>query len=400
MTVTPQHTDVATSPWKQIALTAAVLFLGLGVAWLVLTGKPKPEVQPQDDPLKPVVSVIVTEPRDMVLAVTTQGTVEARRRISLVAQVGGKVAGVAENFVEGAFFEAGDVLLTIEPEDYEFAIARAQSQVAAAEQRVAEERGRNRQAKREWRELGSSEANALFLREPQLKAAEAALSAAQADLAAAELALARTRITVPFSGRIVSTNVDLGQDMTPGTPLAEAYGIDIVEVRLPLSGKQLAALSLPLHGSADLSRPVTLSTEFGGRQWQWVGEIRRIDAVVDRDSRVVHAVAEVDDPFAPTSTGRPPLAPGMFVQADIVTPAISNLVQLPASALRSDNSLLIVSADEKLERQVVNVVRRTEDWVWVSGLGANLRIVGEQTPLLMAGLSVDVEPVNQLSGVN
>ncbi len=400
MTVTPQHTDVATSPWKQIALTAAVLFLGLGVAWLVLTGKPKPEVQPQDDPLKPVVSVIVTEPRDMVLAVTTQGTVEARRRISLVAQVGGKVAGVAENFVEGAFFEAGDVLLTIEPEDYEFAIARAQSQVAAAEQRVAEERGRNRQAKREWRELGSAEANALFLREPQLKAAEAALMAAQADLAAAELALARTRITVPFSGRIESTNVDLGQYMTPGTPLAEAYGIDIVEVRLPLSDKQLAALNLPLHGSADLSRPVTLSTEFGGRQWQWVGEIRRIDAVVDRDSRVVHAVAEVDNPFAPTSTGRPPLAPGMFVQADIVTPAISNLVQLPASALRSDNSLLIVSAEEKLERQVVNVVRRTEDWVWVSGLRANLRIVGEQTPLLMAGLSVDVEPTNQLSGVN
>ncbi len=400
MTVTPQHTDVATSPWKQIALTAAVLFFGLTVAWLVLTGKPKPEVQPQDDPLKPVVSVIVTEPRDMVLAVTTQGTVEARRRISLVAQVGGKVDGVAENFVEGAFFQAGDVLLTIEPEDYEFAIARAQSQVAAAEQRVAEERGRNRQAKREWRELGSAEANALFLREPQLKAAEAALMAAQADLAAAELALARTRITVPFSGRIESTNVDLGQYMTPGTPLAQAYGIDIVEVRLPLSDKQLAALNLPLHGSADLSRPVTLSTEFGGRQWQWVGEIRRIDAVVDRDSRVVHAVAEVDNPFAPTSTGRPPLAPGMFVQADIVTPAISNLVQLPASALRSDNSLLIVSAEEKLERQVVNVVRRTEDWVWVSGLRANLRIVGEQTPLLMAGLSVDVEPMNQLSGVN
>jgi len=400
LTVTPQHADVAGSPWKQVALTAAVLFIGLVVAWFVLTGKPKPEAQPQDDPLKPVVSVIVTEPRDMVLAVTTQGTVEARRRISLVAQVGGKVAEVAENFVEGAFFEAGDVLLTIEPEDYEFAIARAQSQVAAAEQRVAEERGRNRQAKREWRELGSAEANALFLREPQLKAAEAALSAAQADLAAAELALARTRITVPFSGRIESTSVDLGQYMTPGTPLAEAYGIDIVEVRLPLSDKQLAALSLPLHGSVKLSRPVTLSTEFGGRQWQWSGEIRRIDAVVDRDSRVVHVVAEVDNPFAPTSTGRPPLAPGMFVQADVVTPAISNLVQLPASALRSDNSLLIVSADEKLERQVVKVVRRTEDWVWVSGLSANLRIVGEQTPLLMAGLSVDVEPVNQLSGVN
>ena len=78
---------------------------------------------------------------------------------------------------------------------------------------------------------------------------------------------------------------------------------------------------------------------------------------------------------------------------------IDDLVQLPAGALRSDNSLLIVDASEHLQRRVVDVIRRTEEWVWVAGLPANLRVVGEQTPLLMAGLMVDVEPVNQLSGV-
>ncbi len=149
-----------------------VLTIGLGLAWLILTGKPKPSIQPQEDPLRPVVSVIVTELKSAVLAVHTQGAIEPRRRISVVAQVGGKVAAVSDNFVEGAFFEPGAVLLEIESDDYEFAIARARSQVAAADQRVAEERGRNRQAKREWRQLGSPEANALFLREPQLKAAE------------------------------------------------------------------------------------------------------------------------------------------------------------------------------------------------------------------------------------
>jgi len=387
------------SPLRQVLITVVVLTIGLGLAWLILTGKPKPSIQPQEDPLRPVVSVIVTELKSAVLAVHTQGAIEPRRRISVVAQVGGKVAAVSDNFVEGAFFEPGAVLLEIESDDYEFAIARARSQVAAADQRVAEERGRNRQAKREWRQLGSPEANALFLREPQLKAAEAALLAAQADLAAAELALKRTRITVPFPGRIEATYVDLGQYVTPGTPLGEAYGIDTVEVRLPLSDKQLAALRLPLHGQQGVARPVTLSSDFGGRRWQWEAEIRRIDAVIDRDSRVVHAVAEVDQPFTPTPTGRPPLVPGMFVQADIMTPAIDNLVRLPASALRSDNSLLIVDDSEHLQRRVVNVIRRTEEWVWVAGLPANLRVVGEQTPLLMAGLMVDVEPVNQLSGV-
>lgn len=396
---TQQTAGSVRSPRRQVLVTVVVLTIGLGFAWLILTGKPKPAIQPQEDLLKPVVSVIVTEPKSAVLAVHTQGTVEPRRRISVVAQVGGKVAAVSDNFVEGGFFEPGAVLLEIESDDYEFAIARAQSQVAAAEQRVAEERGRNRQAKREWRELGSPEANALFLREPQLKAAETALLAAQADLAAAELALERTRITVPFPGRIQATYVDLGQYVTPGTPLGDAYGIDTVEVRLPLSDKQLAALRLPLHAQQSVARPVTLSSDFGGRRWEWEAEIRRIDAVIDRDSRVVHAVAEVDQPFMPTPAGRPPLAPGMFVQADIMTPAIDDLVQLPAGALRSDNSLLIVDASEHLQRRVVDVIRRTEEWVWVAGLPANLRVVGEQTPLLMAGLMVDVEPVNQLSGV-
>ena len=396
---TQQTAGSVRSPRRQVLVTVVVLTIGLGFAWLILTGKPKPAIQPQEDLLKPVVSVIVTEPKSAVLAVHTQGTVEPRRRISVVAQVGGRVAAVSDNFVEGAFFEPGAVLLEIESDDYEFAIARAQSQVAAAEQRVAEERGRNRQAKREWRELGSPEANALFLREPQLKAAETALLAAQADLAASELALERTRITVPFPGRIQATYVDLGQYVTPGTPLGDAYGIDTVEVRLPLSDKQLAALRLPLHAQQSVARPVTLSSDFGGRRWEWEAEIRRIDAVIDRDSRVVHAVAEVDQPFMPTPAGRPPLAPGMFVQADIMTPAIDDLVQLPAGALRSDNSLLIVDASEHLQRRVVDVIRRTEEWVWVAGLPANLRVVGEQTPLLMAGLMVDVEPVNQLSGV-
>jgi len=396
---TQQTAGSVRSPRRQVLVTVVVLTIGLGFAWLILTGKPKPAIQPQEDLLKPVVSVIVTEPKSAVLAVHTQGTVEPRRRISVVAQVGGKVSAVSDNFVEGGFFEPGAVLLEIESDDYEFAIARAQSQVAAAEQRVAEERGRNRQAKREWRELGSPEANALFLREPQLKAAETALLAAQADLAASELALERTRITVPFPGRIQATYVDLGQYVTPGTPLGDAYGIDTVEVRLPLSDKQLAALRLPLHAQQSVARPVTLSSDFGGRRWEWEAEIRRIDAVIDRDSRVVHAVAEVDQPFMPTPAGRPPLAPGMFVQADIMTPAIDDLVQLPAGALRSDNSLLIVDASDHLQRRVVDVIRRTEEWVWVAGLPANLRVVGEQTPLLMAGLMVDVEPVNQLSGV-
>ena len=375
---------------KKFLIAALLTGSGLLVSGLVLTGKPAPVANVPPEPLRPVVSVLRAQPSEISLAVNTQGTVEARRRINLVAEVAGKVSTVSERFEEGAFFDQGDVLLQLEQADYEFAIARAQSQVAAAEQRLAEERGRNRQAKREWRELGTVEANALFLRQPQMKAAEAALKASVADLSAAQLALSRTEIRAPFSGRIESKRADLGQYIAPGAAVAEIYATDIVDVALPLNDSQLAALKLPMNANVALGIPVILSTAFGGREWQWQAQIRRVQAVVDRQSRTVNAIAEVLQPFESEISGRPPLTPGMFVRAEIPTPPIPNLVQLPASALRSDNTVLAVGTGEKLVRQPVTVQRRTEQWAWVSGLTEGSRIVRAQTGLLVVGLTVEV----------
>ena len=375
---------------KKFLIAALLTGSGLLVSGLVLTGKPAPVANVPPEPLRPVVSVLRAQPSEISLAVNTQGTVEARRRINLVAEVAGKVSTVSERFEEGAFFDQGDVLLQLEQADYEFAIARAQSQVAAAEQRLAEERGRNRQAKREWRELGTVEANALFLRQPQMKAAEAALKASVADLSAAQLALSRTEIRAPFSGRIESKRADLGQYIAPGAAVAEIYATDIVDVALPLNDSQLAALKLPMNANVALGIPVILSTAFGGREWQWQAQIRRVQAVVDRQSRTVNAIAEVLQPFESEVSGRPPLTPCMFVRAEIPTPPIPNLVQLPASALRSDNTVLVVGTGEKLVRQPVTVQRRTEHWAWVSGLTEGSRIVRAQTGLLVVGLTVEV----------
>ena len=369
-----------------LGITGAGLFLAV----ILFTGKPAPEIVPPPEPPSPVVSVIIADPAAESLPVFTQGTVRARRSVRLIAEVAGKIESTAANFVEGDFFTKDDTLLGIEQADYEFAIARARSQVAAAEQRVAEERGRNRQAQREWRELGTAEANALFLREPQLKAAEAALEAAQADLAAAKLDLSRTRIRAPFDGRIAARKVELGQYVAPGAELAEVYATDVVDVVLPLNDSQLAALKLPLYAGEQLNQPVLLSARFGGSDWQWPAEIRRVDAVIDRQSRVVNAIAEVRQPFQPNEAGRPPLTPGMFVQAEIATPPREAIVRLPAAALRSDDSVLVVNSEQRLVRQRVTVVRRSPDWAWVTDLAKGAAVIREQSGLLVAGLKVEM----------
>jgi RND family efflux transporter MFP subunit len=380
-----------------------VLVVGGGAAYGLLVGKPgpAPEVAPESGP--PRVDVVVAEPAERSLAVSTQGTVRPLREIKLVSQVGGRVERVAPRFAVGGFFAAGEELVKVEDVDYSFAIARAESQVAAAEQRLAEERGRARQAEREWRELGSVEANQLFLRKPQIAAAEAALAASRADLSAAQLDLARTSIAAPFNGRISEKNVDIGQYVAPGTPVATVYATDAVEIRLPLTGRQVALLDLPLiydnaPDAGEGGAPVTLRARFANRDWEWQGRIVRTDASIDENSRVVYAVAEVRRPFArEAGSERPPLAPGLFVNATITGRALPAVSHLPRSALRSDDSVMLVGADQRVSRRAVQVLDSDSSSVWVQGLEPGERVIVREATVLLVGMEVAVNRIADLA---
>jgi RND family efflux transporter MFP subunit len=372
---------------------------GLAVCFLVLVGKPATQPTELPEPRRPLVTVILAEPSDHSISVRTQGTVEPVRRVGLVAQVSGKVEHVSDLFLDGRFFKAGDVLLELEKADYQFAIARAEAQEAAAAQRVAEERGRNLQAQREWRDLGTNEANDLFLRKPQLRAAEASLAAAKADVAAAKLALERTTVRAPFDGRLEKKSVDLGQFVAPGSVLAQIYATDRVEIHLPISDSQLALLELPLFETSVVDYPaVTLSARFGGERWQWEGKIARVEASIDRDSQVTFAIAEVSDPFGGSDSQRPPLTPGLFVEASISGKPITASVELPATALRGDNTVLWVNENSRLERLSVELLRREQDRVWVRGVEAGLQIVAEQSSQLAAGAAIEIAGLRPTSG--
>ena len=394
-------TNATASRLTRSRLLGSVLFTaaGLAVCFLVLVGKPATQPTELPEPRRPLVAVILAEPSDHSISVSTQGTVEPVRRVDLVAQVSGKVERVSDLFLDGRFFKAGDVLLELEKADYQFAIARAEAQEAAAAQRVAEERGRNLQAQREWRDLGTSDANDLFLRKPQLRAAEASLAAAKADVAAAKLALERTSVRAPFDGRLEKKLVDLGQFVAPGSVLAQIYATDRVEIHLPISNSQLALLELPLFETSVVDYPaVTLSTRFGGERWQWEGKITRVEASIDRDSRVTFAIAEVRDPFGGSESRRPPLTPGLFVEASISGKPITASVELPATALRGDNTVLWVNENSRLERLAVELLRREQDRVWVRGVEAGLQIVAEQSSQLTAGAAIEIAEMRPTSG--
>lgn len=383
---------------RRMPLAVKILILGaLAAAALIFLGPgPKPR-SPQASPL-PEVPVVAARPQPQSLTVHTQGTVSPRREINLVAEVAGKVVSVAEDFAAGGFFQAGDVLVQIEPRDYKLALTRAEARVAEAEQALALEQARARQAKQEWRDLGSAEANDLFLRKPQLAAAEAQLAAARAEREQAALNLERTRITVPFDGRIREKHADLGQYITPGTAVAQIYDAAVAEIRLPLTGRQVALLNLPIDLAGDEQREypgVILYGEIAGRPQRWHGRIVRTEAALDPNSRLYFAIAEVRNPFIAAGENTLPLMVGLFVEAQIEGRQLPNVVTLPKRALFKRDRLYVLDTDNRVRSKSVEVLSSNDEHVWVQGdIAEGERIVIDRQGYLSPGIEVEAVAVS------
>ena len=380
---------------RKLAIATLATLVGLVATWVVLTAKSEPQAGAPPERPAPMVEVITAAPADHELRVRTQGTVRAKTQVELAAQVAGRVVKVSENFADGGFFQAGDILLTIEPDDYEFALARTEAALAQAEQRLAEERGRSRQAEREWRELGSAEANDLFLRKPQLRAAELAVTAAEADVAAAKLALDRTIIRAPFDGRVLQKRADVGQFVGNGTPLAQVYAIEALELRLPVSDAQLALLpeSLLTSSGGLVGASVAITVNIGDKVWNFSAPIVRAEAEIDRRSRVANLIAEFSG-SPEIKEGRPQLTPGVFARAEIMGRPVPGVIELSNSALSPDGHILVVNEQSVLERRDVAVVNREKDRVWISGIGEGEAVVAQLNNTLFPGLRVQMMTVN------
>jgi hypothetical protein len=113
--------------------------------------------------------------------------------------------------------------------------------------------------------------------------------------------------------------------------------------------------------------PVLLTAENSGSGETWQAEIVRTEGVVDQSSRVVYAVAEVVDPYGVLGrSAQPELKMGSFVRAEIQGLRAENVVVLPRSVLRPDDTVLIANAERELEVRAVTVARAEPRNVYIS----------------------------------
>ena len=294
------------------------------------------------------------------LTVSAQGESRPQTEIDLVPEVGGKIVYVSPNFVEGGSIQKGETLIRIEDADFQVSVVRAMANIAQAEQVLIREQAEGEIARQDYAELGRGEASALALRKPQQAQAQASLQLAQAELDAAKLQLTRTEVKAPFSGRVRTKSSDLGQYVTPGRTLGRIFSTNIIEVRLPLTDNDFAKMDLPIAYIAKnrASAPdVKLSAVIAGKRQYWDAKIMRTDSAYDPQTRALSAIAEVFDPYGNgKSQNGVPIAPGLFVDAEIGGTIYENVIVLPRDGLRPEDEVYVVDAKGKVDVRNVEVL--------------------------------------------
>ena len=350
---------------KQYLLSLAVIIVGVGIAGLIIATGPKLDPQPPT-PNAPMVRAAKAVQETVQLSAITHGTVLPRTESELVPEVSGRVIAISPNMVSGGFFRKGDLLLEIDPLDYEVSLEQAKAALASTRSELTNaKKAHERQLDLAKRQSTSQSQKDDALN--RLRLAHASLREARARLMRAERDLQRTRVIAPYDGRVRNEKVDIGQFVNRGAPIANLYATDLAEVRLPLHDEELAYLDLPLAGTPFNNREptVVLRAQFAGQQHTWEGRVVRTEGELDPRTRMINVIAQVEAPYKQTDN-RPPLAVGLFVEAEIIGHLVNNIFVLPRSALQPNEQIYVVGNDNRLQFRDVTILRSVDENIYIT----------------------------------
>jgi membrane fusion protein (multidrug efflux system) len=269
------------------------------------------------------VAVAVAGSGDIASYYTATATLAAEKEATILS----RVSGVVQKLLceEGDVVREGAELLLVNNDEYRYRYEQAQAARMDLEAKVA------RLEKMREQELVSPE---------EFETLSNDLAAAQAAEGMAALNLSYTRVTAPFTGRVVARSVDVGQNINVGTQLFVLSDFTPLLARVHVPAKEFNKLQ------AD--QPVDLTLESNGTRLR--GRIKLVSPVIDPSSGTIKVTIEIP-------TYPPGVRPGDFAQVSIVTERRVNRTLVPKVALVNDRGeqVVYVSADSTAERRVVEI---------------------------------------------
>ena len=376
---------------SKVRMVAPILVLvaGVGIAAAFVATGPNPQ-RTIVKRLPPRVEVQTLSREDRRAEVIGLGTVIPAEEVILQPEVSGPVRYLNPSLVPGGRIRKKEVLVRIDARNYQLAVEERKAQVAKADYDLQLERGRQRVAKKEWDLLKQStrgEADeALALRKPHLRNAEAALLAAQSALDRAELDLARTVLRAPFDALVQSENVEIGQLLGPTTSVATLVGTHAFWVQVSLPVNDLRLLDIPGVRGDSGSRALVMQASGDVRR---EGRIVRLLGELDPQGKMARVVVEVRDPLS-TENGLPLLL-GSVVKVRIEGGMVPQVYAIPRLALHEGGEVWAVE-EGKLAIHEVDVVWRGRTEVFVRAeMGAHPQLIVSRLQTPVEGMSLRLD---------
>jgi RND family efflux transporter MFP subunit len=306
-------------------------------------------------PSAPTVTVSTPSERSLEKRLQFLGQFSAVQQVELRPQVGGTLTKIS--FKDGDIVHEGDVLFEIDATPYQIKLdqAKAQVETARAQLQLAIQQLRRADT---LKQSGFGTIENADQRLAQKLAAQAALDAAEAAVRDAQFDLDHSRVVAPFTGRIGSHLVSVGNlvagsraSTSPTTLLAAIVSVDNVYLNFDMSESDYAAFQRErAHQQGPLAYNVELSVN--GGDFNRGGTLDFVDNTLDRSSGTIHARATVKNVDGL-------LTPGAFARVRVaISKPVPSLLVPDAAVLpdQSDHVVLTVGADGVTRRRRSSLV--------------------------------------------
>lgn len=352
-----------TSLKRTLIICAVLILIGVLVVVLIFNTEPKAKREAASKRAPMLVEVIEADYGDFRPIISAMGEVRAAESLMLRPRVSGQVIKIADDFIPGAFVKKGQVLLQIDPADFENQLAMRKRDFIEAQTQYQLELGEQEIAQRDYRNLNKSLSDlqkSLVLREPQLAAAKASVDAAAAALRQAELELERTSVRAPFDAQVISRQVSTGTQVSSGDVLARLVGLDHYWVEASVASDKLRWLDR----SGELQVTLRHRNAWATGQTR-DGKLLSDLGALDQNTRLGRVLIEVEDPLAQNNSALPALAIGSYIESLIPARQLQNVVKLDRRFLRKDDTTWVMENDA-LSIRNLNIAYMDEGFAYIS----------------------------------
>ena len=351
---------------KRIKLVTFVLIIAAAIAAAVVWFG-------QEKPIEVIVKKASTGVVQETVANTRAGTIEACRRAGISPSIGGQIASLPVK--EGDLVEKDQVLMELWNEDQTAQYRLAQSEAKAAKARANQacvlaevaQREADRLKKLQKKNLSSEEAvdradGEARAQKAACNAARASSEVSQAQLNVVQAALDRTRLTAPFNGVVAEVNGEIGEVVTPspvGVPTPPA--VDLMDISCLYASAPIDEVDAP---RIRVGMPANISLDAMAGE-NFAGVVKRVAPyVIEMEKQARTVEVEVDFICQADCNN---MLPGYSADIEVILDEKTSVLRIPTEAVLEGNSVLVFTADNRLELREITTGLKNWEWTEING---------------------------------